>query len=170
MNRDETVRSLKKAPEFLNGQAGIAHDATHREGIDWIVARDCKNAGAVSHHDVLALPSHSEPCFFECPNRNEVINPGYARHVSADFDFTNIRITDEFVAHKQIFLYRFPDIGNGVGLGNSLRPATRKTGDGDAVTFVSSLDSDLVFHVQNPPCLSIDPVLRPRQFLNALYV
>jgi hypothetical protein len=46
--------------EFLYGQTGIANDAAHREGIDWIVARDGENAYAIGHDDVLALSHDAE--------------------------------------------------------------------------------------------------------------
>ena len=51
---------LQQFPELLLRKSGVTHDPTHRVRVDWVVARDGENAGAVGHHNMLSLSKHSE--------------------------------------------------------------------------------------------------------------
>lgn len=66
---------LQEGFELFNSQTRIANDATHRERVDWIMARNGDDARTVAHHDMFALPHDSESCLFECAHRIEMIDP-----------------------------------------------------------------------------------------------
>ena len=72
--------ALEQLLECFNTQAGVAHDAAHRERIHRIMARDREDAGAVRHDDVLTLADNAEACFLQSPHRIQVVDAGNLRH------------------------------------------------------------------------------------------
>ncbi len=51
---------LQEFTELFNGESSIADYATHRVGIDWIIARNGKEANTVRHYNVLTLTNNPE--------------------------------------------------------------------------------------------------------------
>jgi hypothetical protein len=72
--------ALEQLLKLFNAQAGIAHDAAHRQSINWIVPRDGENACAIGHDDVLALTDDAEACLLQSPDRFQMIDAGNLRH------------------------------------------------------------------------------------------
>lgn len=56
-------------------ESRIASDATHRESVNWIVARNSHNTNAVRHHNVLTLTQDAKAGLLESLYRIEVIDP-----------------------------------------------------------------------------------------------
>jgi len=73
------VDGSQQRPELLGGEAGVAYDPTHRESVDWIMARDRDNSGTVSHYDVLALASDSKAGLFQGSHGCQVVDARYSR-------------------------------------------------------------------------------------------
>ena len=73
---------LKQCFEFVNGQAGIANDSTHGDGIDGIMTRDCDDSLAVTHHKMLALADHPVAGFLKGTFGIKVIDSGKLWHVT----------------------------------------------------------------------------------------
>jgi hypothetical protein len=73
------VRSEELA-EFIDGEAGVADDPCHSNGIDGVVPRDCNFANAVRHDDVFGLSQDPKPGLFQGPNCPEMIDSGQLRH------------------------------------------------------------------------------------------
>ena len=71
---------LQQFSELFLAKPSVTDDATHREGIDRIVARDRKNAGVVCHDDMLALAKHSEAGFLQSSNGVLVVDARELRH------------------------------------------------------------------------------------------
>jgi hypothetical protein len=67
---------LQELPKLLDGEAGVARDTAHGDGVDWVVAGNGEDARAVAHDDVLALAQHDKPCLLERPDCIEVIDAG----------------------------------------------------------------------------------------------
>lgn len=53
--RTEVIEALQQLAEFSDGQAGVANDSSHRVSLDGVVAWQRDLAGAVGHHNRLAL-------------------------------------------------------------------------------------------------------------------
>jgi hypothetical protein len=51
---------LQKLSEFFFGESGVAYDTTHRVSIHGVVARNGKNPGAVTNHNMFALTDDPE--------------------------------------------------------------------------------------------------------------
>lgn len=51
--------------KLVDRQSSIPNDTAHRERVPWIGSRDCQNALAIRHDDMLAFPNHSEASFLE---------------------------------------------------------------------------------------------------------
>ena len=58
--------------EFINTQTSVMCNATHRKRVDRIRAGNGKDAGAVGHDDMLALPDDLEAGLLQSANRLEV--------------------------------------------------------------------------------------------------
>lgn len=67
---------LKKLTKLLRGKAGVTHNASERERINRVIARDGKNARAIGHDDMLALANDAKSGFLESANCCEMINAG----------------------------------------------------------------------------------------------
>ena len=66
---------------MLYAETSIASDATHRESVDRIVARDREDALAVCQDDVLAtLPRDAKSGFLERSHCLQVVDTGNLRH------------------------------------------------------------------------------------------
>ena len=52
--------SLQQLLEFFYAQSSITNYSTHRYCVYWIVPRNCHDANAITHNNVLALP-----CYFK---------------------------------------------------------------------------------------------------------
>ena len=52
--------SSQKLAELVGRESGVPDDAAHRERVHWVRSRDCQNALAVRHNDMLAFPNYSE--------------------------------------------------------------------------------------------------------------
>ena len=73
-------RGLDELSEIIGRESCIAGDSTHRECVDRVMAGDRDDPGAVSHDDVLALPSDSKPSLLERTDGIEMVdsrNPGH---------------------------------------------------------------------------------------------
>jgi hypothetical protein len=70
----------EKVLELFDVETSITSDASHRESIDWIVARNCHNANAVRHHDMLALAHDAKTRLLQSPHGIEVIDAGNLWH------------------------------------------------------------------------------------------
>ena len=66
--------------EFIDGEAGIADDSCHSNGINRIMPGDGNFANAVGHDDVFALSQDPEARLFQRPNCLEMINAGQLSH------------------------------------------------------------------------------------------
>jgi hypothetical protein len=56
---------LKKFPELFQAQPGVANNATHRERVDRIMARDDENSRSIGHDNVGTLTKNPEARLFQ---------------------------------------------------------------------------------------------------------
>lgn len=56
-------------------QPGITDNTAHREGVHWIMARNCKDPRSVRHNNVCALAENVEACFFQRCYGSQMIDP-----------------------------------------------------------------------------------------------
>ena len=66
--------------ERVDGQASVAYDTAHGEGVHGIVAGDGQNTDAVGHDDVLALAGDTKTSFLQGTNGIEVVDAGQLTH------------------------------------------------------------------------------------------
>ena len=66
--------------ELFDAETSITSDASHRESIYWIMARNRYNANAVRHHDMFTLAHDAEASLLQSPDGIEVIDAGNLRH------------------------------------------------------------------------------------------
>ena len=67
-------RGLEEFSEIIERESCIAGDSTHRESVDRVVARNCDDARAISHDDMLALPGDPKSCLLERTDGIEVVD------------------------------------------------------------------------------------------------
>lgn len=53
----------QKLAKLVGRQSSVPDDAAHRERVHWIGSRDCQNALAVRHNDMLAFRTTWKPAF-----------------------------------------------------------------------------------------------------------
>jgi hypothetical protein len=70
----------EKSFELFDVETGIACDASHRESIYWIVARNRHNSDAIRHHDMLALAHDAKAGFFQRLDGIQMIDAGDLWH------------------------------------------------------------------------------------------
>ena len=76
----ELGRGSQELPEVIGCKPSVAHDSAHCEGVDWIVAWNRDDSGAVGHDDVFALARDAKPHLFERPHGIEIVDSGNAGH------------------------------------------------------------------------------------------
>jgi hypothetical protein len=59
----DTRHSSKEATELSVRQSRVAHDVSHRDRVNRIVAGNRENPRAICHNDVFALAGNSEASF-----------------------------------------------------------------------------------------------------------
>jgi hypothetical protein len=75
-----STASLHELPELLWRKPGILSDAAHREGVDWVVARNGQNPPAIRHDDVFAFTNHLEARLLQSSHGLEVRDSRDLRH------------------------------------------------------------------------------------------
>ena len=103
---------LQQTSELFLAKPSVTDDATHREGVDRIVARDRKNAARSGRH----------------------------------FYFSDGGILEEFIANGEVLLDSGLYVPESFFLCSDLRPAARKSGNGNAESFFALLQCNLVLH------------------------
>lgn len=79
--------------KLLRRQSRISDDTAHRVGIDRVISWNRNHARAVSHHDVLALPSNPIAGSLKCSHGIEMIDPGDFWHdLDDDLDFPHFAV------------------------------------------------------------------------------
>lgn len=73
-------RRLQQLSKLVDAQTCVPNDATHREGIDGIAARDGDDSNTVRHDDVLALADNAEAGFLQSLHGLKVGDPGQLPH------------------------------------------------------------------------------------------
>ena len=93
---------LEQCLEFVNGQAGIANDSTHGDGIDGIMTRDRDDSLAVTHHKMLALADHPVAGFLKRTFRIKVIDSGklWQRYTATSISRTSCPLISSSTAAK----------------------------------------------------------------------
>ena len=136
-------RRLKKLLELIDCQAGVANDAAHREGVDWVMPRNRH----CSDRAFGTRPNDAEASLLQGPDRVQVVDARQLGHRSdGDFDFPDLVLLHQLVHRRKIFTDRVPNIFERFILGTSLRPATGKPGNRDAEPFLAPLERNLVPH------------------------
>ena len=67
---------LQQLSELLQAQPGIPHDATHREGVDWVVAGNRQDPASICHHNMRALTKNAKARLFQGGDGAKMIDPG----------------------------------------------------------------------------------------------
>ena len=65
---------LQKLTKLLDCKSSVTNDTAKREGVNWVVPRDSKDACTVRHDDVLALTHNAETGFPEGTHNIEMID------------------------------------------------------------------------------------------------
>lgn len=74
--------NLQQLSELLQAQPGIPHDATHREGVDWVVAGNRQDSASIRHHNMRALAKHAKPCFLQRGHGSQMVDSRQFGHDS----------------------------------------------------------------------------------------
>ena len=67
---------LQELSKLLDGEASVARDTAHSDGVNRVVARNGEDSRPVAHDDMLALAQHHKPCLLKRPDCIEVIDAG----------------------------------------------------------------------------------------------
>lgn len=67
---------LQEFTKLLNGESGVTHDPTEREGDGGVVPRNRQDARAVRHDDVLALAGDRKSGLLQRTRRVKVVDAG----------------------------------------------------------------------------------------------
>lgn len=115
----------EKVLELFDVESSITSDASHRECINWIVARNRHNSNAVRHHNVLTLAHDAKTDLLQSPDRIQMIDPreSLAQLKSHPY-FANIFTADEVVDRSEILTNGILDVFERLLLGCALGPAT----------------------------------------------
>ena len=70
------MEGSEQLAKLVDTKAGVAHNAAHRECVDWIVPWDGKDTRTVGHDDVRTLTNDAEPGLFKSSNGAKVVDPG----------------------------------------------------------------------------------------------
>jgi pyridoxine 5'-phosphate synthase PdxJ len=75
---------LKELPKLVQTQPGIADNAAHCEGVDWIVARNRKDSRSVRRDDVRTLTENAKASLFQCYYSPQVVDSQQLGHGLSD--------------------------------------------------------------------------------------
>lgn len=98
------TRRSQQLTKLLRRQAGIPRNPTHRERVDRIVPWNRQDPVSIGHDDMLALASDPEPDLLKRANCIKMIDTGDAGHALYDLDFADLGLSEQLVAHGEIFL------------------------------------------------------------------
>ncbi len=79
-------RILKQLLELLDGEAGVLGDFSHRESVDWIVARNHHHPHAVAHDRVLSFADDLKACLLQRANGGGIVDAWQLGHGPSDSD------------------------------------------------------------------------------------
>jgi hypothetical protein len=139
--------SLQQRSELFLGETGVAHNAAQRIRVHGVMAWDGEDPNAVGHDDVLALSKDSEPGSFESPHSLEVRDARiFPKTLDLDLDLADLEIAQQICRGLHVLVDGIFNVGQGFFFCGPLRPASRETGNGDAIALFGVVESDSVFH------------------------
>ncbi len=129
----------EKLAELFDGESRVAHNTTHRKGVDGIVSRDSEDALSVGRHGVLAFANNAEPGPLQGANGVEMIDAGISPTLNRYLDLTDLGAARQVLVGGEVFTNRVRNARDRVGLCGALcgalRPAPRQSWDSNAVPF-----------------------------------
>jgi len=110
---------------LFDAESSIARNATHRESVYWVVARNGHNANTIRHDDVFTLAQDSKAGLFQSLHGIEMIDAGNLGTLHRHPHFADILTFDKVVDGGKVLANGILDIFECFGFGLTLGPTAR---------------------------------------------